>query len=237
MRMTARRRRVTALTSDETLAMFELFARYYKDVSLPQFRDDLAEKDHVYWFTGDDRALAGFTTLQRRRLRVSGRDVVCLFSGDTVIDRRYWGTRKLQLAFFRYIVATKFRNPFRPVYWMLMSKGYKTYLLMRRNFPRSFPQRDAATPSDVRHVALAFYGGKFGAAYRPADERVVFDTPHGALRDDVADPPPAAQNDDVAFFVARNPRWAAGEELACIAEIQFRDLARHLVKYVVRRSK
>src|SRR5205823_11279599 len=65
-----------------------------------------------------------------------------VFSGDTVIDRNYWGQKQLQLAFARLVVTLKLRAPWRPLYWFLVSKGYRTYLLLANSFPRAIPRFD-----------------------------------------------------------------------------------------------
>ncbi len=49
------------------------------------------------------------------------------FSGDTIIEKEYWGNRALTCAMYRYIVSFKLRYPLVPVYWILISKGFKTY--------------------------------------------------------------------------------------------------------------
>jgi hypothetical protein len=218
--------------------LYRLFEKYYVDVSWEMFGRDLAEKTHVL-LLWDRRRVAGFSTILKKRMPELGRGVF-LFSGDTVMHRDYWGSKRLQMAFFRYIVASKLQAPFEPLYWMLISKGYKTYLLMRRNFPLSFPNGEAPTPEAFRKVADGFYRQRYGDAYSPASGLIRFETSHGAVRGTIAVPRAEDLEDpSIRFFADRNPDYARGVELACVAEIRFQDFARHLNKYFLpfRRAK
>jgi len=208
--------------------MFALFSRYYKDVTFERFRADLAGKNHVVLLSDGDR-LVGFTTILRQRRG----QATCLFSGDTVIDERYWGTKHLQVAFLSYIVRLKLRRPHRPLYWMLMSKGYRTYLLLR-NFKVAYPTEKRPTPAALQRMMDEFYGDRFGGAYRAEDGLIVFSERQGAVRDGIADPHSEAAGDErVRFFCSRNPRFAEGEELACIAKVRLIDLARLAMHYTI----
>jgi hypothetical protein len=68
---------------------------------------------------------------------------------------------------------------------------------------------------------------RFGAEYDAAAGVIRYTTPHERVREGVA-PVDAAvlANPHVRFFVERNPGHAEGEELACLAEVRLRDLAR-----------
>ena len=41
---------------------------------------------------------------------------------------------------------TRLKNPFTPVWWFLISKGYKTYLLLANNFINYYPRYELPTP-------------------------------------------------------------------------------------------
>ena len=136
------------------------------------------------------------------------------------------------MAFGRYVLAAKLRRPHRPLYWMLISKGYKTYLMMRRNYPRSFPSPAGAAPPAVRAALEGFYTKKFGATYDPAtDISDVGDEGNTASGDAAVPPDELLSDPDVAFFVRKNPRYREGKELACLAEIRLRDYLAIAVKY------
>lgn len=238
----------TALVGEDLLkAMFRLFERYYGDVDFNTFVEDLSNKTDVMLLLEKSDApltkrLVGFSTIRRERMTgPTGRPAHYLFSGDTVVAREHWRSKRLQVAFFWQLVRAKLTQPLTPVYWMLISKGYKTYLLLSRNFchhhPRHVAERkDPAKASRaLQPVADLYYARYFGRHYNAETGVISFDTPHGRVADGVAVP---TEEDlklaDVSFFVKRNPGYAKGDELACVAEILVRDLIFHLVKYFLR---
>jgi hypothetical protein len=235
---------VPALDEAQARSMFALFERYYADVSFERFLADLREKSHVLLFfeaepgrpRGWPGRVIGFSTALRSGLAaVPG--ATFLFSGDTVVDAAWQGGNLLQRAFFLLMLRTKLRHPVRPVYWMLISKGYKTYLLLTHHFPCGFPRHDAATPPRLRRAMDAYYAGRYPGAYARERGVIDFGESHGAVRGRLAEPPPEALADPgVGFFLDRNPGWREGQELACIAEIRWRDFASHaLAAFLPRR--
>jgi hypothetical protein len=210
--------------------MYALLAASYDRTDPAQFRQDLSEKDDVFSFWRGDR-LVGFSTIMRRRIPELG-GAIFLFSGDTVMAPDARGGRHLQVAFGRYVLMAKLRRPHRPLYWMLISKGYKTYLMMRRNYPYSFPSPAGEPPPAVRAALQGFYARKFGAAYDPASDIIDVGDEGNAASGDAAVPPDDLLTDpDVAYFLHKNPRYKEGKELACLAEIRLRDYLAIAVKY------
>lgn len=212
-------------------AMYELFARYYEDVERDKFFKDLDDKQHVIRMLGVDGELLGFSTLQLLETEFEGRSAAVLFSGDTVVDHRAWGQKALQQGFVAFVTAEKLRQPRRPLYWFLISKGYKTYLLTRKNF-RCFPNHAAPTPPRAQalldHVAQLKYPGD----YDPERGVIAFPTSQGKVRGEFEDlGPEELAHPDIAYFVARNPGYRDGDELCTIAEIRLRDLAFIGLKY------
>jgi hypothetical protein len=221
---------VRRLTDADLRRMFALFEQYYVDVSLEQFKSDIAEKTHVFVFKRGPE-LVGFSTIYRRRFPELAKGTF-LFSGDTVLSKDCWGSKILQTTFFRYIVQSKLLSPTRPVYWMLISKGCKTYLMMRKNFGESFPRYDRETPRELREVMSGFYRMKFGEAFDAGTGRIAFPESHGAVKGAIAAPTAEMQKDpDVRHFLELNPGYRDGVELACLAEIRFTDFLGHVPKY------
>ena len=69
------------------------------------------------------QTIQGFSTLLSLRVDMAGRRVRGVFSGDTVLDKCYWGSRALGKAFLRYLALEKLKSPAEPLYWLLISKG------------------------------------------------------------------------------------------------------------------
>jgi hypothetical protein len=211
---------VRALSAADRDAMFSLFDRYYADVTRARFEADLAAKDHVIALKDPSGAWVGFSTLAQVTVEVGGVAHRGVYSGDTVLDEAHWGSGALGRAFLGYLLRVRLRHPLQPLWWFLISKGYKTYLLMANNFPEHWPRFEEPTPPDIEALRGAFAGRAFGAAWRPELGVVRFQAPSGRLRSGVAAPDEAAlARPRVAFFLASNPGWAAGDELVCVASM------------------
>ena len=214
-RITATTVPVGRLTPAERDAMWAVFERYYEDVSRATFEADLAGKDHVILLR-DGAAVRGFSTVCTRPIEVEGHAIVSVYSGDTVLDERYRGQTALQRAFFWYVVGARLRNPTRMVVWFLISKGYKTYLLLTRNFATYWPRHDAPTPGWARALIVALARDRFGEALDEA--ALVLRVAHGRLRRAVA-PLDGLDDPDIRFFARANPNHAQGEELCCVGVV------------------
>ena len=103
---------VGALSEQTMSEMFDLFEKYYVEVSEAQFRSDLMEKTHVLMFKSGDE-LIGFSTIFRKRIPAVGEGTF-LFLGDTVIREDFWGSKILQTTFLRYVVGRSSRTRSNP---------------------------------------------------------------------------------------------------------------------------
>lgn len=212
---------VPRLTEAQRDQMWAVFSRYYAAVTREKFEADLADKQQVILLSdsGDGR-IQGFSTLQVYARTLHGRRFLAVYSGDTVTDEAYWGQPALHRTFTRFLLKTKLTNLHLPVYWYLISKGYKTYLLLTRNFPTHYPRHDRPTPPFARAVLDLLSTDKFGEAYQPEQGILRFDTCQGRLKRGVA-PIDAAllEYPDIGFFVAKNPGHADGDELCCLGRV------------------
>ncbi len=215
---------VGSLSAADHEAMWNVFRTYYADVSRACFGKDFANKtDVILLKDAVDRTIQGFSTLKVSADRIDGRKVLSIFSGDTIVDREYWGQRALHWAFTRYLVKVKLQNPLTRVYWFLISKGYKTYLLLARNFPEHFPRHDRATPAWHKKLLDTLSRDMFGNDYKPDLGLLQFESCPGRLKNWVApvnteiiDAP------DVRFFLEKNPHHARGDELCCIGRVDLK---------------
>jgi hypothetical protein len=218
--LTTRYQKVNTLSVVDIARMHALFEANYAFSPLSTFISDLEKKDGAFIVRHKASGeIVGFSTLGIYTFQLGGKQAKGLFSGDTIIDRSYWGSRSLQKAFALKLFWEALKSPLTPQYWLLISKGYKTYLLLARNFPDFYPSRhghnDAALRPLVAEYCDALFPGRLDHA------RMVLDFGEGAncLKDDVA----AITDDmrradpDIAFFESRNPDWQRGTELPCIA--------------------
>ena len=216
--------RVATVTADMREEMWRLFARYYDDVSREMFLSDLGRKRHVILMRdANDRSIQGFSTLAVYDQTVGGRRVVAVFSGDTIVDRAYWGQTALHRAFVRYVLWQWVRHALlggRSVYWFLITKGYRTYLLLSRTFPEHWPRHECPTPQWELDLLGLVARDLFGDAYRPELGVLQFESASGCLKKGVASIDEAMLREpDIAFFARKNAGYARGDELCCLGKV------------------
>ncbi|MDE2402386.1 MAG: hypothetical protein KGL90_12045 [Burkholderiales bacterium] len=198
--------------------MHALFEANYANSPMSTFLSDLEKKDGVFLVrrkTSDE--IVGFSTLGIYDFEHGGKKVKGLFSGDTIIDRAYWGTRSLQSAFALKMFVEALKRPFSKQYWLLISKGYKTYLLLARNFPDHYPKRGHDDP-ELKELVIQYCDALFPGKLDHQAMVLNFGEGANCLKQDVAliDDAMRAKEPDIAYFEQRNPLWQRGTELPCI---------------------
>lgn len=226
---------VASLRPEDKVRMFALMQKYYDGVEEGTFHRDLARKDAVILLR-DAEGLRGFSTLVTITLNHKGRIVRGLFSGDTVIEKSHWGQTALGKAFLWYLFCEKLRRPFTPLYWLLITKGYKTYLMMANNFVEHYPRYEFQTPSAAQSLLDAFYRRLFPDGYDAATGLIHCDATACRLKAGIAETCESlrATQPRIAFFERANPRWREGFELACIARMTLAMPFRYAIKVLFR---
>lgn len=212
---------ISELSDCETVAMWRLMQRFYKHVSWSVFMRDLAEKDSVIILrdacTSD---IKGFSTLMVIQTEVEGVQIAAVFSGDTIIDKEYWGEQVLSKLMIQYQLQVLERFSNRYVCWFLISKGYKTYRALPLYFRKFYPCHNEDTPVFEQAVINNLSRLKFGDSYDEARGLIVFNEPSECLRPDVAMiDDKLLKNPHIRHFVLKNPGHREGDELACVARI------------------
>lgn len=204
------------LSPAETSRLFDLYAAHYDAANHARFLADLADKDHVILLLDEGtRVIRGFST--QKLIRAGGSRA--LFSGDTIIDPACWGEQELVRAWSRY-AGRLLAEESTPLWWLLISKGHRTYLYLPLFFTEYWPRLEASTTPAAAHLTAAFASEKFGSAWNPARGVLVFPESMGQLKPGLAEVPPGRQDDPrVRFFLDKNSNYARGEELVCLAEI------------------
>ena len=215
---------VSQLTEENRRVMHQLMVRYYDHIEWQRFNKDLDQKQHVILLlAGHDQEIKGFSTLMLVETQVATKTVRGIFSGDTVVDEAYWGQRVLGRKFLSYLSMQKAKYPLDPLYWLLISKGYKTYLLMANNFREHFPRHEMDTPQDKQQLMDEFAGHLFGDSYDPRTGCCHFQESLGQLKPGVANlkRQEVDSNKRIGFFLEKNPGWEQGDELVCIAKMSW----------------
>ncbi len=207
-----------ALPPGERRRMLALMRADYEGVDAGVFARDLDAKDRVV-LVRDGGTLVGFSTQRLFRHRCGATDTRVVFSGDTVIARAHRRSWALPVAWCRMMRDERAREPAVPLYWLLTSKGYRTYRYLPVFFRRFVPGPDTR-PAPFERRLLGELGARlFGARYDAA--RGIAHAGPGAqrLRPGVAPVTPGRRaNRHIAFFEAANPGHAAGDDLVCLAE-------------------
>lgn len=220
----------TLLTS-EVKMMFDLYHQYYDASDFTLFNKDLQEKDYTILLRDNSGNICGFSTLMLIKFKFNSKNRMALFSGDTIIQREYWGTQQLSLSWCKLAGSIKSQYPDMPLYWFLIVKGYRTYRylpLFAKNF---YPTRRYETPTEAQaimdHLAIL----KFGSAYKKDKGIVKFKQSRGHLSEKWADiPEHVIEHPDVQYFLEKNPGYLNGDELVCFTELTESNLRSHALR-------
>ncbi|MCC1497625.1 hypothetical protein [Alcanivorax sp. 1008] len=233
-RITARYCPINRISPADVLKMYGIFQNYYENSDLDTFVSDMSRKTGVFMLRRrSDQKIVGFSTVATMDMQVDGKRIKGVFSGDTIIEREYWGTRALPLAFFLYLVRTILRHPMTPVFWLLISKGYKTYLLMANNLFRFYPHPQ--NRYQEYQSLIPQYCEQLFPGYYDADRGVLdFGDSYQRLKDDVAPITDQVRQASAAaaYFETCNPEWHRGTELPCVGRIGFSDAFRYVFRYL-----
>jgi hypothetical protein len=195
--------------------MLRLLGQHFDNVDADTFAADLAAKDRVILLHEPEQGrLCGFSTLQV----YAHEDIRVAFSGDTIIAPEHWGSIQLPLAFGHTLLNELERRPDQPLYWLLTSKGFRTYRFLPvffRQFAPHFAGSDQGLTELRNRVAQDRWGERFDAsagllradshAQRLSDKLLERDRQH------------RQRDPHIAYFFQHNPGYAKGDELVCFA--------------------
>ena len=210
---------VSDLSTRQIDRMFTLMNTYYQNVSKDKFAADLAGKDGVLLLADAQHDVHGFTTYVTLRTMFQGESYRILYSGDTIIEPTYWGHMTLFRTFAALLKALM-RQDVQPVYWFLLSKGIRTYLMLPLYFKHFYPCCHHGAAEDEADLLHHLAATRFGPQWLAQEGIVRLDPPADRLRDDLAFIPAEKQdNPHIRFFLDKNPGYVRGDELACLAKI------------------
>jgi len=200
--------------------MFNVFSENFDGATPETFARDLENKNWVILLrdtrTGD---LQGFSTLALYETAFGGQALSVVYSGDTIIRRAYWGTPELPSAWIKTVLEKSAHMP-QPLYWLLISSGYKTYRFLTVFYREFYPRYDRPTPPETQALLDHLATQRFGPDYCRAEGVVRFAQGATPLREGVAEVTEERLRDPhVAFYTGRNPGHANGDELVCITRI------------------
>jgi hypothetical protein len=211
---------VRGLAEDFIDDLYALHAAHYDNTHPDQFRADMAEKEWVIVLREPaSGAAVGFSTQMLLDIRVEGIPVRALFSGDTIIHRDHWGSQELVRTWCRFAGTIKARCIERPLYWFLISKGYRTYLYLPFFFHAFYPRHDRPTPAFAQRLIDSLGAKKYPDSFDPRTGLIQHARIHDRVKENLDATDRHRRSPHVAFFVRRNQDYAQGSELVCVAEI------------------
>jgi hypothetical protein len=212
------------LSESDIRAMLALHQTSFANVHEYKFRRDLDEKDWVICLRNDEGRLIGFSTQRLLQLEIHDCLHHFLFSGDTVVDRAHWNTPLLAGCFGHLMLRLMEDFGQEHLHWFLISKGFRTYRFLPVFFNCYWPAPGRDTPPEIAMLLNSIARHKFGDAFNPSTG-IIQCADGDRLAPGLANIPPHRLHDShIKFFLAHNPSYAQGDEMACLAPIRHDNL-------------
>ena len=212
--------KISELTDTDKLAMFRLMQDVYNGENWDKFLSDMKEKNYALVLYNEKSQIAGFTTIEIFDFEGN----IIIYSGDTVVEENSRGDIELMRAWWKFSYTVQQNNPDKSVFWLLISKGWRTYKFFPMFLKKIYPTYRYETPQEVQEFINRLALTKFGDCYK--DGIVVPEKPD-MLKSGKNDVPKRRINDaDVMFFLKKNPEFYKGNELVCLAELSVANLTK-----------
>ena len=228
------------ITNADVDSMHSVFVKYYHNADYQTFVKDLKKKIGAILVKKiDDGTIVGFSTIGIIEKEIDKKKCMGIFSGDTVIEKEYWGLPNLQTAFLRFMIITRIKNPFVNFYWFLISKGYKTYLLMANNWDIYYPNYKKREDDKRKVIVKTFSNHLFNGFYDEQTGLLKFGEGYQKLKEDVADIDEEMKQKypKISFFEEVNPTWREGTELPCLGDISWSFLLWRPIPFALRKFR
>jgi hypothetical protein len=208
-------------SEDEKRRFYELLCKGFLGVSWSNFLRDFQEKEAVIVLRKDHHngEIVGFSTLVVLTLQLFGEEVKGIFSGDTFVLPEYRGSLGMAAQLGSYFLHIRERFPQHKAYYILMSKGWRTYKIMPFLFLDFFPRYDQPIPARERAVMDTFGKVKYPRYYRAERGLIVFPGDAARLNPESIDAIPVKRDAHTQFFLRANPGYLRGDELVCVASV------------------
>jgi len=210
---------VQVLTEAQKDQMFLLMEAYYGNSKRNDFDRDLKEKNWVLLLTEEDSGnIAGFSTQMLIPFQQNGQEVLVLFSGDTIISKEHWGSMALSLCFGELMLKLLDEYPDSLLYWMLISKGLRTYKYLPTFFIDYYPCYDKETPKFILELMRYLGEMKYPGAYDES-RGIIEAKSDGQFLKQEFQPEANPKKPHEVFFYKANPGYNKGDELFCLAQL------------------
>ena len=205
--------KLTSLKEIQILRMYNLMCDSYDNMSEIQFREDLQTKDYVGLLLNNLNEIYGFTTIKVNSVRIEG--VNSIFSGDTIIDKNYWGKNNLVSGWVKAIGQISTLDTTKPWVWFLISKGHRTYMFLPIYFNQYYPSIDRDKGKELMPIIRSIAKKKYKNNWFEKEGILRFEKALGNMNDELCNDTFNSRNKHAKFFLTKNPGFYKGEELVC----------------------
>ena len=137
-------KKVIACSEQEKEVFYQLLCQCFLGVTWHDFMRDFQEKDAVMILRKEhsEGEIVGWSTLMVLTLTLLDTEVKAIFSGDTAVLPAYRSSTGLGVELSRYFLQMREQFPQHTVYYILISKGWRTYKIMPFFFKEFSPRYD-----------------------------------------------------------------------------------------------
>lgn len=226
-------KRVVELTPSERATMFGLLSLEFLGARREDFIHDLEEKDAVALLHSQSCGgeIVGFSTFMLLDLPIEGRKVKAVFSGDTTVLPEFRTSGGIGVELGRYFMKALEAFSEHEIYYVLISKGWRTYKVLPFFFKDFAPRHDTPTSINDKAVIDAFGAVKYPRDYNPDKGLIMFSRETQRLIPGSIDAVPPHDPDlHTQFFLKKNPTYLSGTELVCVGSVRTKNFAPPLIR-------
>ena len=212
-------KKIATCSEHEKETFYQLLCQGFLGVTWNDFIRDFQEKDAVMILRKErcEGEIVGWSTLMVLSLAMADIEVKGIFSGDTIVLPEYRSGTGLGVELGRYFMQIYKQFPQHIVYYILISKGWRTYKILPFFFKEFSPRYDKPTSACDKAVMDAFGKKKYSYHYNPVTGVVTFSPQK--LRPESVDAIPVKIDAQTQFFLRSNPGYLEGHELVCVARV------------------
>ena len=172
-----------------------------------------------------DGSLRGVMLFGVDRREINGSKYTLLRLGLASFQNYYRGGPLFYYVAAYHVLKEKICHPFTPVYIIGKLFSYKSYMVLCRNMPHTYPRHNMETPEFVRNL-INEYGKRAkmeNEIYDP--ETFILKRETTTLKEGVVPLTKAdLEEPNIKFFVERNPGWEKGHQMITAGEMRWSDL-------------
>jgi hypothetical protein len=218
----------------EKRQMLNLHKQYFCNVQQKKFFRDLQEKNWCMLAVDDQNKIQGYSTFQLLTENIGKNEVMILYSGDTLMAKDYWQYNLTAIGFASVWQYLQKEYPHDDLYWLLLSKGYRTYRVLPVFFQQFYPRYNVTTPADMKQLIQKVCETKFNGCFDKERSIVLSKGKNDFLAPELAKIPSSKIKDpNVCYFLRQNPGYTRGDELACITSLHPSNIKRKQAEKVL----